>query len=521
VTPTAGEFLVNTNTFGHQSQADVAADAGGDSVIVWASGGANGTASGIRGQLYDRAGRPRGGEFVVSATETGDEQTPSVAMDAAGNFLALWNVYRGGLGEPPPDLFAQRFDVSGVKLGAAFKVNLAGGSFPGAYDLAMSADGAFAIAYKTSAGTGDRLFVQKYDADAAPMGGAQEVASTGSANVGIQTPLLGLRPDGRYVVAWGEAPQVYPLVYRSFLQWFDAAGAPSGGRIEFFGNAASHFKSDMALDAAGNLAFVYQDFPDAYLARFTPDGQPSGSSTRLPSYPPSTSPIVASSEMARMAYEPGGNLLVTWSRGIDEQPDVIPWHRDVYAREFRADGQPVAPEFRLNQYIADEQRFSRVAVGGNGGVVIAWNSGPGNNDPTRGQDGSGWGVFGRRLAPGGDADSDGNVNFNDLIVLAENYNSTGKSWANGDFTGDGSVDFSDLVILAQNFNTGLPAPGAAAAPAEFASIFAADRTAAGTSPSAAAGGQTKKKLMPKPVFSLAAVARPVPVKSRTSQNRRR
>ncbi|HEY7116208.1 MAG TPA: ELWxxDGT repeat protein [Tepidisphaeraceae bacterium] len=66
----------------------------------------------------------------------------------------------------------------------------------------------------------------------------------------------------------------------------------------------------------------------------------------------------------------------------------------------------------------------------------------------------------------GDANRDRAVDFNDLVILAQHYNSTGnKLWSDGDFTGDGNVDFDDLVILAQRYNTTLPAPIASPVPA--------------------------------------------------------
>jgi hypothetical protein len=63
---------------------------------------------------------------------------------------------------------------------------------------------------------------------------------------------------------------------------------------------------------------------------------------------------------------------------------------------------------------------------------------------------------------GGDATGDGKVDFNDLVKLAQNYDTAGKAWADGDFTFDGAVDFNDLVVLAQRYDTTLPAPGAGA-----------------------------------------------------------
>ena len=50
-----------------------------------------------------------------------------------------------------------------------------------------------------------------------------------------------------------------------------------------------------------------------------------------------------------------------------------------------------------------------------------------------------------------DANQDGNVGFPDLVVLAQNYNGTGKRFSQGDFDYDGVVDFDDLIKLAQQY----------------------------------------------------------------------
>jgi|GEM_PF-1429520 len=52
----------------------------------------------------------------------------------------------------------------------------------------------------------------------------------------------------------------------------------------------------------------------------------------------------------------------------------------------------------------------------------------------------------------GDALFHGAVDFNDLLVLAQNVGSTNADWAHADFNFDGIVDFKDLLIYAQNVN---------------------------------------------------------------------
>ncbi|HEY7116654.1 MAG TPA: hypothetical protein VH475_08710, partial [Tepidisphaeraceae bacterium] len=60
---------------------------------------------------------------------------------------------------------------------------------------------------------------------------------------------------------------------------------------------------------------------------------------------------------------------------------------------------------------------------------------------------------------GGDANLDGVVDFADLVILAQQYNTSGKTFVEGNFNYDaaGDVDFADLVIMAQHYNTSLAA----------------------------------------------------------------
>jgi hypothetical protein len=54
----------------------------------------------------------------------------------------------------------------------------------------------------------------------------------------------------------------------------------------------------------------------------------------------------------------------------------------------------------------------------------------------------------------GDTDLDGDVDFGDLLTLAQNYGTTrGMWWHKGDFGADGAVGFDDLLALAQNYGS--------------------------------------------------------------------
>jgi hypothetical protein len=57
----------------------------------------------------------------------------------------------------------------------------------------------------------------------------------------------------------------------------------------------------------------------------------------------------------------------------------------------------------------------------------------------------------------GDANGDGMVDVGDLGILAANYGTSSKTWAQGDFNGDGLVDVGDLGILAAHYGEGISA----------------------------------------------------------------
>ncbi len=60
-----------------------------------------------------------------------------------------------------------------------------------------------------------------------------------------------------------------------------------------------------------------------------------------------------------------------------------------------------------------------------------------------------------RVALGGDATLNGIVDFDDLLILAQNYaNPSATNWSLGDFTRDTLTDFDDLLLLAQNYTGG-------------------------------------------------------------------
>src|SRR5262249_24723607 len=113
--PAGGETKVNTYTTNSQRSQSIGIDAAGDYVVAWQSSGQDGSGEGIFAQAYNSAGVPQGIEFQVNTYTTGDQASPSVAMDAAGNYIITWQ--SDGQDSSGYGIFAQRFNSAGVPQG--------------------------------------------------------------------------------------------------------------------------------------------------------------------------------------------------------------------------------------------------------------------------------------------------------------------------------------------------------------------------------------------------------------------
>ena len=191
------EQQVNTQTSNDQFHASVAIDDSGRGVIVWTE--TDGSSSGVRARLFSSDGTLNGGQIVVDSTSSGDQDNSAVAMDAAGNFVVVWE------GNGPGDssgIFAQRFDSNGLKLGSEFRVNSVTGGGQGDPSVAMNSSGQFAIVWDDGGG----VHARTYEADGTGGSGSQfnvdGGSSAGEADIGIDDA-------GRAIVVWRETNGIF------------------------------------------------------------------------------------------------------------------------------------------------------------------------------------------------------------------------------------------------------------------------------------------------------------------------
>jgi hypothetical protein len=160
--PLGVEFRVNSFTTSYQGNPAVASSASGDFVVVWESLTQDGSLYGVFGQRFAGAGLPLGPEFRVNTYTTLDQQTPIVAADGSGNFVVAWaSVNQDG---SDYGVYGQRYAAAGVPSGPEFRVNGYSTDAQWARSLAVDAGGSFIVVWQsdTQDGSGWGVFGQRF-----------------------------------------------------------------------------------------------------------------------------------------------------------------------------------------------------------------------------------------------------------------------------------------------------------------------------------------------------------------------
>jgi hypothetical protein len=99
---------VNTYTTDQQEHPSVASDASGNFLVAWQDRFQDGSGRGVFGQRYDSDGAAQGGEFRVNTFTTGDQRKPSASAVGTNRFVVVWESdNQDGSDE---GVFGQRYD---------------------------------------------------------------------------------------------------------------------------------------------------------------------------------------------------------------------------------------------------------------------------------------------------------------------------------------------------------------------------------------------------------------------------
>jgi hypothetical protein len=265
--PLDGAFRVNTYTTDTQNEPTLALDAAGGMVIVWESV-QDGDQSGIYGQRYDTAGQPVGLEFRVNSYTTGRQRHAAVASAAGGNFVVVW--------ESDFEVSGQRYDASGVAQGLEFLVNTY--TLGASLDpfVATEGDGDFFVVFQSQYNGLFRVSGRRYQSDGTPLG-PQFLINTYP--TGLQTyPNVSTEPQGGFTVVWQGALDQDGSGLGVFGRQYNASGVPLDAEFRVNTYTTSHQAVPFVASAqSGEFVVAWssaQQDGDAYgvfAQRFRPD----------------------------------------------------------------------------------------------------------------------------------------------------------------------------------------------------------------------------------------------------------
>jgi len=362
------EFQVNTHTTSFQKSPAAAADGNGDFVVVWQSLGQDGDSYGVFGQRFNAVGSRRGSEFRANTYVTGYQSRPAVASGANGNFVVVWQS-PGQDGSPGAGVFGRRFSAAGVPQGADFQVNTYTTNAQYAPSVAADAVGNFVVVWDSLSqdGSGYGVFGQRFNASGIRVGGEFRVNAYTTLNQ--RDPAVAADTSGNFVVVWTSARDA-DGTYAVFGQRFNSSGAPQGPefQVNSYTTGNQSFPA-VASDAGGNFVVVWtslnQDgsFYGIFGQRFNASGASQGGEFLV------NSTTADNQIYPAVASDANGNFVVAW-----QGSDVAGTSFGVFGRRFNASGFARGSEFLINSYTTNFQRAPAIASNPDGDFVVAWHS---------------------------------------------------------------------------------------------------------------------------------------------------
>ncbi len=353
------ERQVNTYTPCDQWRPAVASDPDGSFVVAWTSCGSLGnddSFSSVQVRRFGADGNPLdAADFQVNMYTAYDQRYPSVASDAEGNFVVVWESYGSAGGDDDGySIQARRFAADGTPLDAAeFQVNAYTTNLQQRPKVAMDPEGNFVVVWDSWGSPTDSsaysVQARRFGADGAPLEPTEFQVNTFTSNTQF-TPSVGADFDGGFVVGW----------FSHHLC----------GGVECTSIEARRYRRD------GTPADPAEFRVD------TPAGNGVGSPT--------------------VGADPAGEFVLAW-----EITQPITFRESIGARRYRTDGTPVDLfDFEVSSYTTWAQDRPSVSAAANGDFVVAWSSyGSSGDDP-------GFSVQGRRYRPDGPSVDPGEFQLN-------------------------------------------------------------------------------------------------------------
>jgi hypothetical protein len=238
-------------------------------------------------------------------------------------------------------------------------------TYPGMGAVEVASDGAgnFVAVWPTydTAGGPETVRGRRFSAAGAPLG--DEFAVNAVPVPGRSNPRVAMDQGGDFVVVWQQ--QVGQNDLEVFARRYDAAGNPRGAEFPVNTTAAGlQLEPDVAMSSGGGFVVTWRGFVGpsedrVYFQRFDANGERAGGEDSF---------VSVGIQHPAVSVAPGGEFVIAWTGW---RPERL-YDAEIFARRFDADGRAVGAPILVNSVTQGDQTEADVAVGPDGGFVVAW-----------------------------------------------------------------------------------------------------------------------------------------------------
>lgn len=363
------EELVNQTTAGAQqtyseiaSRNAVAMNSWGAYVVTWSSQDQDGDGSGVYARMYGPDGVAWTDEFQVNDSTVGDQLHAAASLDDEGFFTIAW-VSQGQDADGSSGIYAKQF-FYGIPLGLEFAVADGLGEQT-APTIATDALGNFAIAWTSADDDGTGIFARRYAVSGLPLGAEFQV---NTATTGAQTqPALAVSMAGQVAVVWtGQDPETGSNV---FAKLYDTNGEVlHEEQLVNTATAGAQEYPAVAMADDGDYFVTWSSYGQdgsgwgVYSQRFTNDGSPRDAEQRV------NSNVGGDQWYSAIASLADGQTVITWTA---LEPDGT--SAGIFAQQYSAAGDPVGAEIQVNTTVGGQQSSQAVGASAHDGFAVVWN----------------------------------------------------------------------------------------------------------------------------------------------------
>ena len=356
--PLSASFKVNEDkgTRPHISPS-VSVGQSGNFVIVWED--FRSLDSDIYAQRYDSDGNKLGSNILVNSDSLNEDQySPSVSLGKNDRFMVSWVDLRSGI----EDIFAALVPFHDPSDTAFFRVDTSAAS-ASREDPWVGSDttGRYMVAWTDDVSA---IYTQRFDSLGQALDEAKLTISDAEATGERHDPTLSTSPSGAFVVGWMDKRNLNYDIYARIIR---SDGSPQQGSdftINDDSSGANQTSPKIATKSDGGFMVVWKDFrnsnSDIYLKRFDSNGQPLGDDFRV-----NDSSGYIHHSLPDIACNESGNFVVVWQ---DEREGL-----DIYAQLFDHLGDLMGENFKVNADSGtDLHNSSSCDMSPSGDFVVVW-----------------------------------------------------------------------------------------------------------------------------------------------------